>query len=95
MESFLQPMMTKGLLVGARVSMLMVFAPFFGSTAIPVRLKTGLTLALAVLLYPSLPASSQDVFSMFPSISGRMPLPVSENSINTYTPGLASGWSAT
>jgi len=56
-------MMTKGLLVGARVSMLMVFAPFFGSTAISVRLKTGLTLALAVLLYPSLPASSQDVFS--------------------------------
>jgi len=55
-------MMTKGLLVGARVSMLMVFAPFFGSGSIPVRLKTGLTLALAVLLYPSLPGS-QDVFS--------------------------------
>lgn len=54
MESFLEPMVTKGLLVGARVSMLMVFAPFFGSGSIPVRIKTGLTVALAVLLYPSL-----------------------------------------
>ena len=63
MESSLQAVVTKGLLVGARVSMLMVFAPFFGSTSIPVRLKTGLTLALAVLLYPSLPGSSEDILS--------------------------------
>jgi flagellar biosynthesis protein FliR len=55
-------MMTRGLLVGARVSMLMVFAPFFGSGSIPVRLKAGLTLALAVLLYPSLPGN-QNVLS--------------------------------
>lgn len=49
--------MTKGLLVGARVSMLMVFAPFFGSASVPMRLKTGLTVALTVLLYPTLTGS--------------------------------------
>jgi flagellar biosynthetic protein FliR len=32
--------------------MLMVFAPFFSSLAIPARLKAGLTVALTVLLYP-------------------------------------------
>jgi flagellar biosynthetic protein FliR len=38
--------------VGVRISMLMVFAPFFGSLAIPARVKVGLTVALTVLLYP-------------------------------------------
>jgi flagellar biosynthetic protein FliR len=32
--------------------MLMVFAPFFSSLAIPMRLKAGLTVALTALLYP-------------------------------------------
>jgi flagellar biosynthetic protein FliR len=37
---------------GVRVSGLMVFAPFFNGTAIPMRVKAGLTVALTVLLYP-------------------------------------------
>jgi flagellar biosynthetic protein FliR len=39
--------------VGARVSMLMVFAPFFGSLAIPARVKAGLVVAFTALLYPA------------------------------------------
>jgi flagellar biosynthetic protein FliR len=35
-----------------RLSGLMLFAPFFGSIAIPPRIKAGLVLALTVLLYP-------------------------------------------
>src|SRR5258708_26659434 len=32
--------------------MLMTFAPFYSHAAVPVRVKTGLTLALTVLLFP-------------------------------------------
>jgi flagellar biosynthetic protein FliR len=50
------------LLVGARVSALMVFAPFLASTAISPRIKAGFTVALTALLYPvvapNLPALS-------------------------------------
>lgn len=38
--------------VGARVSALLVFAPFFGSTSIAPRVKVGLAVALTALLYP-------------------------------------------
>jgi flagellar biosynthetic protein FliR len=38
--------------IGVRVSGLMLFAPFFGSTVIPGRIKAVLTLALTFLLYP-------------------------------------------
>jgi len=37
--------------------MLMVFAPFFSSGSIPVRIKVGLTLALSIVLYPILPGA--------------------------------------
>lgn len=40
------------LIVGARISALMVFAPFFGSATIAPRIKAGLTLALTLLLCP-------------------------------------------
>jgi flagellar biosynthesis protein FliR len=40
------------LTVGARVSALMVFAPFFGSMTIAPRIKAGLAVALTALLYP-------------------------------------------
>jgi flagellar biosynthetic protein FliR len=50
------------LIVGSRVSALMVFAPFFASATIPPRIKASLTVALTALLYPvvgaSLPALS-------------------------------------
>ena len=39
--------------VGARVSMLMVFAPFFGSWAVPPRVKAALAAAFTALLYPA------------------------------------------
>lgn len=42
-----------GLLVGVRVSGVMVFAPFLGGSAIPMQVKASLTLALTVLLTPS------------------------------------------
>jgi flagellar biosynthetic protein FliR len=49
----IEPILAKVLLIGARVGMLMVFAPFLGSQAISRRVKAGLTLALTVLLYPA------------------------------------------
>ena len=63
MELLLLPILTRVLLVGARVSMLMVFAPFLGSTAISGRIKIGATAALTVLLYPSFPVNSQIAMS--------------------------------
>ncbi len=52
--------LNKASLVGARVSMLMVFAPFFGSTAIPMPVKAGLTVAVTAVLLP--------VFHAFPAV---------------------------
>ena len=40
------------LIVGARVSAMMVFAPFFGSLTIAPRIKTGLAVALTAVVYP-------------------------------------------
>jgi flagellar biosynthesis protein FliR len=41
------------LTISVRLTGLMLFAPFFGSAAIPARIKAMLVLALTVLLYPS------------------------------------------
>lgn len=51
------------LIVGARVSALMVFAPFFASATISPRIKASLTVALTLLLYPVVAAN-------LPSLSG-------------------------
>ncbi len=40
------------LFIGVRLSGLMLFAPFFGSDALPARIKAGLVLALSFVLYP-------------------------------------------
>ena len=48
----LLPMITGFLTIGVRLSGLMLFAPFFGSTAIPARIKAGLVVALTLLLFP-------------------------------------------
>ena len=40
------------MIVGARVSAMMVFAPFFGSLTIAPRIKTGLAVALTAVVYP-------------------------------------------
>jgi len=42
------------LTIGVRLSGIMLFAPFFGSVAIPARVKAVLVLALTALLYPVL-----------------------------------------
>jgi len=43
--------------VGVRLSGLMLFAPLFGGSVIPARIKAGLVLALTLLLYPSVGSS--------------------------------------
>jgi flagellar biosynthesis protein FliR len=55
----LEPVLAQALFVGLRVSMLMVFAPFFGSVAIPGRIKAVLTFLITALLYPQHAAGLQ------------------------------------
>jgi flagellar biosynthesis protein FliR len=52
MGSGLEMVIGRALLVGARVSALMVFAPFLASATIAPRIKAGFTVALTALLYP-------------------------------------------
>jgi flagellar biosynthetic protein FliR len=52
MEIPLLQVMLALLSIGVRVSGLMLFAPFFGSSVIPARIKAVLTLLLTFLLYP-------------------------------------------
>jgi flagellar biosynthesis protein FliR len=52
MDAAIQEYLGKALLVGARIGMLMVFAPFFGSQAIPARIKIALTVGLTVVFFP-------------------------------------------
>jgi flagellar biosynthetic protein FliR len=52
MELSLIDWLTGPLVVGARISGLMVFAPFFGHSAVPVRIKAILTLLITAVLYP-------------------------------------------
>ena len=51
------------LFIGVRLSGLMLFAPFFGSDAMPARVKAGLVLALSFVLYPMV-APRFPVFSL-------------------------------
>lgn len=41
------------LTISVRLTGMMLFAPFFGSSAIPVRIKAGVVIALTLLLYPA------------------------------------------
>ena len=59
----LEAVVGRVLIVGARVSALMVFAPFLGSATIAPRIKAGFTVALTALLYPVVSAD-------LPSLSG-------------------------
>ena len=52
MGSGLETAVGRVLIVGARVSAFMVFAPFFASTSISPRIKAGLTIVLTALIYP-------------------------------------------
>lgn len=53
MGSGLETVVGRVLLVGTRVSALMVFAPFLASATISPRIKAGLTVALTALIYPA------------------------------------------
>jgi len=55
-DSVLQAAVGRVAIVMARVSALMVFAPFFASATIAPRIKAGLTVALTALLYPAVAA---------------------------------------
>jgi len=48
----LQTIIAGVLTIGVRLSGLMLFAPFFGSVAIPARIKAVLVLALTIVLFP-------------------------------------------
>jgi len=48
----LDQLLAAAVFIGARVSGLMVFCPFLGSSAIPAPLKAALTLLITALLYP-------------------------------------------
>jgi len=50
-------MVERVLIVGARVSALMVFAPFLGSATISPRIKAGFAVVLTALLYPAVAAA--------------------------------------
>ncbi len=54
MGSGLHAILGRVLMVGARISALMVFAPFLGSASISPRIKAGFTVILTALLYPVL-----------------------------------------
>jgi len=54
MNVSLVQMFGTGLTIGIRLTGIMLFAPFFGSAAIPSRIKAVLVFALTVLLYPML-----------------------------------------
>jgi flagellar biosynthetic protein FliR len=53
MELSLAELLTGPMVVGARVSGLMIFAPFFGNSAIPIRIKAILAIGITVVLYPA------------------------------------------
>jgi flagellar biosynthesis protein FliR len=59
LEALIQPSLTKLLFIGIRVSLVVLFLPFFGSGGIPTRIKAALTIALTACLYPAyMPAAA-------------------------------------
>jgi len=52
MELSLTELLTGPLVIGVRISGLMLFAPFFGNTAIPPRVKAILVILITAVLYP-------------------------------------------
>ena len=52
MELSLTELLTGPLVIGIRISGLMLFAPFFGNAAIPPRIKAILVILITAVLYP-------------------------------------------
>ncbi|HEY6764462.1 MAG TPA: flagellar biosynthetic protein FliR, partial [Candidatus Sulfotelmatobacter sp.] len=48
----LEQLLAAVVFTGARISGLMVFCPFLGSSAIPIPIKAGLTFLMTILLHP-------------------------------------------
>lgn len=55
------PTLNAFLLVLFRISALMLSAPFFGNTAVPSRVKLGLSLVITLVIYPLLPWSTVNI----------------------------------
>ena len=55
MPTFLDKILMHALPIGLRVGGMMSFAPPFGTSAVAIRIKAGLTLVLTLLLYPVCP----------------------------------------
>lgn len=55
------PTLNAFLLVLFRISALMLSAPFFGNAAVPSRVKIGLSLVIALVVYPILPWSTVNI----------------------------------
>ena len=53
MELSLTELLTGPLVIGVRISGLMLFAPFFGNAAIPPRIKAILVILITAVLYPA------------------------------------------
>ena len=53
MELSLTELLTGPLVIGIRISGLMLFAPFFGNAAIPPRIKAMLVMLITAVLYPA------------------------------------------
>lgn len=65
------PMITAFLTAGVRLSGIMLFAPFFGSMAIPARVKAVLVLALSFLFFPTVGSHIQpQPLSAWPMLVG-------------------------
>ncbi len=58
MELSLTELMTGPLVIGVRISGLMLFAPFFGNAAIPPRIKAVLVILITAVLYPAYSVAS-------------------------------------
>ena len=59
MEALIQPALTRLLMVGLRVSLVVIFLPFFGSGGIAARIKGALAMVLTALMYAVyIPASA-------------------------------------
>ena len=52
MEISLANLLGALLMIGARISGLMLFVPFFGHGAVPIRIKAALVVAITAVLYP-------------------------------------------
>jgi flagellar biosynthesis protein FliR len=76
LSPWLEHILMHALPIGLRVGGVMTFAPFFGSDAIPARVKAGFTLVLTVMLYAICPVPEMQL-----NLSGWTRMVVSEAAV--------------